>query len=107
MFSRVSPYWFWVLLSLPGFAVLVSLINAPDSKAIHEALHPTGEFAARFMIIGMMASPLADLPRFYTWTGWIAFVIFVPLAVTSSDYFVRNLGETGRHCNARLMPLRF
>ncbi|WP_281992717.1 sulfite oxidase heme-binding subunit YedZ [Sulfitobacter geojensis] len=139
MFSRVSPYWFWVLLSLPGLAVLNSLINAPDSKAIYEALHPTGEFAARFMIIGMMASPLAlvfkgwrgprwlqknrrylgvaaffyalahtvlylidlgtvqkvmaDLPRFYIWTGWIAFVIFVPLAVTSSDYFVRKLGR--------------
>ncbi|UOA33851.1 Protein-methionine-sulfoxide reductase heme-binding subunit MsrQ (plasmid) [Sulfitobacter sp. DSM 110093] len=139
MFSRVSPYWFWVLLSLPGLAVLNSLINAPDSKAIQEALHPTGEFAARFMIIGMMASPLAlvfkgwrgprwlqknrrylgvaaffyalahtvlylidlgtvqkvmaDLPRFYIWTGWIAFVIFVPLAVTSSDYFVRKLGR--------------
>ncbi|MBM1690644.1 sulfite oxidase heme-binding subunit YedZ [Sulfitobacter geojensis] len=139
MFSRVYPYWFWVLLSLPGLAVLNSLINAPDSKAIYEALHPTGEFAARFMIIGMMASPLAmvfkgwrgprwlqknrrylgvaaffyalvhtvlylidlgtvqkvmaELPRFYIWTGWIAFVIFVPLAVTSSDYFVRKLGR--------------
>ena len=57
--------------------------------------------------LGTVQKVMADLPRFYTWTGWIAFVIFVPLAVTSSDYFVRNLGETGRHCNARLMPLRF
>lgn len=126
-------------MSLPGLAVINSLINAPDAKAIHEALHPTGEFAARFMIIAMMASPLAlifkgwrgprwlqknrrylgvaafiyalahtvlylidlgtvqkvmaDLPKFYIWTGWIAFVIFVPLAVTSSDYFVRKMGR--------------
>ncbi|MGR3513194.1 MAG: sulfite oxidase heme-binding subunit YedZ [Paracoccaceae bacterium] len=33
-----------------------------------------------------------ELPRFYIWTGWLAFVIFIPLAVTSADYFVRLLG---------------
>ena len=117
----------------------MSLINAADAKAIHEALHPTGEFAARFMSIAMLASPLAlvfkgwrgprwlqknrryfgvaaflyalahtvlylvdlgtvqsvmaDLPKLYIWTGWIAFLIFVPLAVTSSDYFVRKMGR--------------
>jgi len=32
------------------------------------------------------------LPRFYIWTGWIAFLIFVPLAFTSMDRFVRALG---------------
>jgi len=33
-----------------------------------------------------------ELPRLYIWTGWIAFVIFVPLALTSMDYFVRKMG---------------
>ena len=37
---------------------------------------------------------MADLPKFYIWTGWIAFLIFVPLAITSSDYFVRKMGRT-------------
>lgn len=32
------------------------------------------------------------LPRFYIWTGWVAFAIFIPLAVTSTDYFMRVLG---------------
>lgn len=36
---------------------------------------------------------LAEVSYFYIWTGWIAFAIFVPLAVTSSDYFVRRLGR--------------
>ncbi|MCI4662963.1 MAG: ferric reductase-like transmembrane domain-containing protein [Neomegalonema sp.] len=36
---------------------------------------------------------LAELPRTYIWTGWIAFAIFVPLAVTSMDYFVRIMGR--------------
>lgn len=35
---------------------------------------------------------LADLPKLYIWTGGIAFVIFIPLAATSMDYFVRRMG---------------
>ena len=35
---------------------------------------------------------LAELPRFYIWTGWLAFAIFIPLAVTSMDYFMRRMG---------------
>lgn len=139
MLSRLSPYWFWALLGLPGLGVLMGLTNAADTEAVHDALHPTGEFAARFMIIAMLASPLAlifrgwrgprwllrnrrylgvaaffyalahtllyivdlgtvqkvmaDLPQFYIWTGWIAFLIFIPLAATSSDYFVRKMGR--------------
>ena len=143
MLSRLSPYWLWALLALPGLGILASIMGAVDAEAttaaIHEALHPTGEFSARFMIIAMLASPLAlvfkgwrgprwlkknrryfgvaafayalahtvlylidlgtaqkvlaDLPKLYIWTGWIAFVIFVPLAVTSMDVFVRKMGR--------------
>ena len=39
-----------------------------------------------------VARVLADLPKLYIWTGWIAFVIFIPLAATSMDYFVRRMG---------------
>lgn len=38
------------------------------------------------------ARVLQDLPRLYIWTGWLAFAIFIPLAVTSMDYFVRKMG---------------
>ena len=143
MLSRLSPYWLWALMTLPGLGILASILGAADAEAaaaaIHEALHPTGEFGARFMIIAMLASPLAlvfkgwrgprwlmknrryfgvaaffyalahtvlylvdlgtvqkvvaDLPKLYIWTGWFAFLIFVPLAVTSSDYFVRKMGR--------------
>jgi hypothetical protein len=27
-----------------------------------------------------------EQPRLYIWTGWVAFIIFVPLALTSMDY---------------------
>jgi sulfoxide reductase heme-binding subunit YedZ len=39
-----------------------------------------------------LARMIADLPRLYIWTGWVAFAIFIPLAVTSMDYFVRRMG---------------
>ncbi|MEO9825859.1 MAG: ferric reductase-like transmembrane domain-containing protein [Paracoccaceae bacterium] len=138
MLKRISPYWLWALLALPGLGMTNLLLTSNDPRIVHELLHPTGEFAARFMIIAMLASPLvlllkgwrgpqwlkknrryfgvaafayalahtvlylidlgtfarimADVPKLYIWTGWVAFIIFVPLAVTSSGYFVRKLG---------------
>ena len=131
------PYFFWVLLSLPAIPMVYGLTSG-DPKAVHGLLHPTGEFAARFMIIAMMVTPLTmlfkgwrgprwlmkrrrylgvatfgyaalhtvlylidegavaftggELSRLYIWTGWLAFLIFVPLAVTSTDGWVRKLG---------------
>ena len=136
--SRLSPYWLWALLALPGIGLTVALIGSSDPRIAHELLHPTGEFSARFMIIAMLASPLAlvfrgwrgprwlvrhrryfgvaaffyalahtllylvdegtvaavvsDLPKLYIWTGWVAFLIFIPLAITSTDGWVRTLG---------------
>lgn len=120
----------WVVLALPALGMIGPLFG-DDPKAFHGLLHPTGEFAARFMIIGMMASGLLLLfrgrqwPRWLLhhrrdievaaflyatlhlivylidrgtldrvleqltqvriWTGWLAFLIFVPLALTSNN----------------------
>ena len=137
-FKTISPYWLWVLLSLPALGFIVAVTGSDDPDVYEQFLHPTGEFSARFMIIAMLASPLVlifkgwrgplwlkknrryfgvaafgyaalhtlyyvidvqtmnrvieELPRLYIWTGWIAFIIFVPLAMTSMDYFVRIMG---------------
>ena len=131
------PYTFWALLSLPALPMISGLASG-DPKVVHELLHPTGEFAARFMIIAMMITPLmmlfkgwrgprwlmkrrrylgvaafgyaalhtvlylidegataftaGEISQLYIWTGWLAFLIFVPLAVTSTDGWVRTLG---------------
>ncbi|MDA7423935.1 protein-methionine-sulfoxide reductase heme-binding subunit MsrQ [Thalassococcus lentus] len=131
------PFTFWALLSIPAIPMIMGLASG-DAKTIHELLHPSGEFAARFMIITMMITPLTmllkgwrgprwlmkrrrylgvaafgyaalhtvlylidegavaftggELSKLYIWTGWIAFLIFVPLAVTSTDGWVRKLG---------------
>lgn len=128
--NKPSTLILWGVLALPALGMIGSLLG-DDPKAFHALLHPTGEFAARFMIIGMMASGLMLLfrgrhwPRWLLhhrrdievaaflyallhlavylidrgtmervleqlaqvriWTGWLAFLIFVPLAVTSND----------------------
>ena len=132
------PYFFWALLCLPALPMLGMVINASGPNVFHELLHPTGEFAARFMILAMMITPLVMLlpswrgPRwlmrrrrylgvaafayalahtvFYIvdigaiafsapeltktaiWSGWVAMLIFIPLAVTSTDDWVGRMG---------------
>ena len=131
---RDHPCAFWVLLALPGIPMAAALARGVGAE---DLIHPTGEFAARFMIIAMMLTPLRMLfPRarwlawlnrrrrylgvaafgyallhtilyvvdmetleamareFWAigiWTGWFAFFIFIPLAVTSHDRAVRFL----------------
>ena len=132
------PYAFWALLSLPAVPMIAGMASG-DPKALHGLLHPTGEFAARFMIITLMITPLmmlfkgarwprwmmkrrrylgvaafayaalhtvlylidegaiaftgGEISKLYIWTGWLAFLIFVPLAVTSTDGWIRKLGR--------------
>lgn len=132
-----SPYTFWALLALPSIGMIG---GALDGSNLEGLLHPTGEFAARFMIVAMMLSPLkmlfpksgaiqwlmrrrrflgvaafgyAALHSLYyvidlgsmsailreftelgIWTGWLAFLIFVPLALTSNNWSVRTMGPS-------------
>lgn len=129
-------YWlFWGILALPSIVMIGAALGSGD---LHGQLHPTGEFAARFLVLAMMLTPLkmmfpksrliqwfmrrrrylgvavfcygalhtlfyvidlgsvdkmaADLIKLGIWTGWIAILIFVPLALTSNDLSVRALG---------------
>lgn len=54
----------------------------------YAALHTT------FYLIdeGSLAAVTNDLPKLYIWTGWIAFAIFIPLALTSMDAAMRAMG---------------
>lgn len=138
MLSRLSPWWLWAVLSILPAIWIGQALSSGNPRIIHILVHPTGEFAARLLIVTLMITPLAmlftgtglarwlrknrryfgvaafgyaalhtvfyladkaaidtviaELPRLYIWTGWIAFAIFVPLAVTSSDYFMRAMG---------------
>lgn len=129
------PWFFWALLTIPAIPMIAGFTSGQATP--ESLLHPSGEFAARFMIIAMMLTPLRMLfPRagwlrwladrrralgvaafgyaalhtvFYVvdmetlramaaefwalgiWTGWAAMLIFIPLAVTSTDGYMRRL----------------
>lgn len=131
-----SPYFLWLLLALPSIPMTMGIISGGGAEPL---LHPTGEFAARFMIMAMIISPLRLMfpkNRFWLWmvrrrryfgvaafcyafahtvlyivdmasltnvldevlllgiwTGWIAMFVFIPLAITSNDWFVKRMGR--------------
>ncbi|ASP33284.1 sulfite oxidase heme-binding subunit YedZ [Labrenzia sp. VG12] len=69
-----SRYFLWALLALPSIPMMAALIGGAgpdDGRPVTEALlHPTGEFAARFMIIAMVISPFRLMfpkSRFWFW----------------------------------------
>jgi sulfoxide reductase heme-binding subunit YedZ len=67
LLSRLSPYPLWLLLALPGLGMCIELATSANPRIVHILLHPSGEFAARFMIVAMLASPLVLL--FKGWRG--------------------------------------
>ncbi len=141
-----SRAFIWALLALPSVPMILALSGgaseADGRPAAEFLLHPTGEFAARFMIVAMIISPFrmmfpksgfwywmmrrrryfgvaafayaalhtllylidmgslkAILGEFWSlgiWTGWLAFFVFVPLAITSNDLSMRLLGRNWR-----------
>lgn len=64
-----SPYLFWALLALP--AIVLSARLASGSTEPEFLLHPTGEFAARFMIIAMAITPLRLIFPKAGWLLWL------------------------------------
>ncbi|MFT5113978.1 MAG: sulfoxide reductase heme-binding subunit YedZ [Parasphingorhabdus sp.] len=134
------PWLFWLILALSSMPAMLVLGQGGDAEKL---LHLSGEFAARFMIIAMMLTPLLLLCRSMNWrtgwvlylikrrrplgvaafsygllhtilyvldvrvlqdmlaefwalgiwTGWLAFVIFIPLALTSNQTSVGLLGR--------------
>lgn len=51
--------------------MLGMLISNSGPKIYHELLHPTGEFAARYMIVAMMITPLAMLLPSWRGPRWL------------------------------------
>ncbi len=149
--SRLFLWGLLVLPSIPMVRLLVEGQPGPDGEPVAELLlHPTGEFAARFMIIAMIITPmrmifpgsrfwiwmldrrryfgvaafayaaahtvlyvvdlgslaaiLGEFLAFGIWTGWAAFFIFVPLALTSNAFSVRLLGRGWKQLQRLVYP---
>lgn len=130
-----GKYMLWLLLLIPGAFLTKDYFNSAVTYDM--IMHITGEFAARFLIISLIATPIALMfpkARLSRWlirnrrffgvaafaytllhtifyvleyplgqlvdefkdlailTGWVAFFIFIPLAITSTDAAVKRMG---------------
>lgn len=129
-------YFSWGVLALPSIPLVIAMAGDVDP---HDLLHPSGEYAARLMILCMMITPLSMIFKsssivrwlrlrrraigvaafsyaaFHTFfyivdlaqisslldefwefgllTGWAAFAILIPLALTSNNNSVRRLRD--------------
>tara|TARA_R110002020_G_scaffold136630_17_gene304789 strand:+ start:7169 stop:7819 length:651 start_codon:yes stop_codon:yes gene_type:complete len=54
--------------------------------------------------LGSLSAVAADIATLGIWTGWVAFVIFVPLALTSNDASVRRLRRTWKTLQRFVYP---
>lgn len=70
MLPRVSPYWLWAVLALPAMG-MISPFFEEEVRALRGVIHGSGEFAARFMIISMMATPLFMLTKGSRFARWL------------------------------------
>lgn len=65
-----SPAAFWLLLSLPALPMLAAL-GGDDPRILHRLTHPSGEWAARFLILALMMGPLLMLRPRWTALRWL------------------------------------
>jgi len=132
-----GKYALWLLLAIPGVLTTINYIKGELDYSM--IMHITGEFSGRFLVISLIATPLALMfpkGRVSKWlvrnrrffgvgafaytllhtifyvleyplvqllsefvdlailTGWIAFFIFIPLAITSTDAAVKKMGPS-------------
>lgn len=131
-----GKYALWLILAIPGIGMTLNFLKGTGEYDM--LMHVTGEFAGRFLVVSLIASPLALIfPRtkFTRWlirnrrffgvsafaytllhtvfymletplsnavnefthigmiTGWIAFFVFIPLAITSTNSAVKRMGS--------------
>jgi sulfoxide reductase heme-binding subunit YedZ len=139
----------WALLAVPAVHILLRWFTEelwPD-----ELVAPTGEWAARMIIVALSLTPLAmllprarpvawllarrrafgvaafgyamlhlyfyvremetlanilaEVPLFGIWTGWAAFALMLPLALTSNDAAVRRLRSGWKKLQRLVYPM--
>jgi methionine sulfoxide reductase heme-binding subunit len=43
---------------------------------------------------GSLSAAMSELAVLGIWTGWVAFLVFIPLAITSNDWSLRTMGPS-------------
>ncbi len=71
MLQRFSPYWLWALLTLPAASWAWQAATADNDRILHILVHPTGEWAARVLILTLMITPLTLIFKGQGWVRWL------------------------------------
>lgn len=79
MLFPASTFWRWMMKRRRYFGVA-----AFSYAAFHTVLYVVD--------MGSLQAILGEALAIGIWTGWLAFFIFVPLAITSNDWAVRRMG---------------
>ncbi len=74
-----SSFWRWMMKRRRYFGVA-----AFAYAALHTALY--------ILDMGSLQAILGEALALGIWTGWLAFFVFVPLAITSNDWSLRRMG---------------
>lgn len=78
MFPK-AKFWLWMMKRRRDIGVAAFLY-----AVFHTVLY--------IVDMGSVRAMLNEFTALGIWTGWLAFFIFIPLALTSNDYSVRKLG---------------
>lgn len=68
---HLSPWWLWALLALPALSMAWNLAASNSPRIYHILVHPSGEWSVRFLLVTLMATPLAMLFRHARVTRWL------------------------------------
>ncbi len=68
--TQLAPYWLWAILALPAMGMISPFFNE-EARALRGVIHGSGEFAARFMIVSMIATPLLMLTKGSRFARWL------------------------------------
>ena len=86
-----SGFWRWMMKRRRYFGVA-----AFAYAAFHTVLY--------IIDLGTLRAVLGEFFLFGIWTGWLAMFIFIPLAVTSNDYYVRRMGPRWKKLQRWVYP---
>lgn len=81
---------------LPKAAWLIWLRRRRRHLGVAAFGYATLHTAYYLIHLGGFTAVAADLAKLGVWCGWVAFLVFMPLALTSNDRSVRCLGRTWR-----------
>lgn len=91
MLFPASGFWRWMMKRRRYFGVA-----AFAYAAVHTGLY--------IVDLGSLQAILGDALKLGIWTGWLAFFIFLPLAVTSNDLMVRRMGPAWKKLQHWVYP---